>query len=160
MFKLFLSLCLALNFKAQATSIEGTVVYVYDGDTLLLSPTESMPPIKVRLADIDAPEISQDYGQYARSALMNKVLKQKIQVQKLKHDIYQRLIGRLSRQSRCIECEMVLEGHAWVAPKLWDRTALYQLEASARQANRGLWRQKITLQIPPWVWRKQHRTKR
>lgn len=156
MSKLILYLGWAVALSAQATSIEGTVLYVYDGDTLLLAQKQPKQRVKVRLADIDAPEIRQAYGKQARLALNTKILGRKIQIKTQGTDKYQRVIGRLALDKRCIECEMVVEGHAWVLPKRWQRVELYKLEARARQARSGLWHQKVTLQEPPWSWRKQH----
>ena len=54
----------------SAETLTGRVVGVHDGDTLTLL-VEGNRQIKVRLAGIDAPELSQPYGQKAKQALSN-----------------------------------------------------------------------------------------
>lgn len=56
---------MALSFPAWAdVTAEGLVVSVHDGDTLTVLVGKQQ--IKVRLAEIDAPELGQPYGQRSR----------------------------------------------------------------------------------------------
>ena len=56
------------------------VVSVSDGDTLTcLTPNKKQ--IKVRLAEIDAPEKGQPFGQKAKKALSDKVFKRSVQLE-------------------------------------------------------------------------------
>lgn len=80
----FLTLALVL-FSANATAcyptITGVVTYVSDGDTIVVTPV-GKPAFNVRLADIDAPEIShfgslaQPYGDVSKAELTALLLNQ------------------------------------------------------------------------------------
>jgi len=52
---------------AMADTLTGRVVGVHDGDTLTLR--VGTRQVKVRLAETDAPELKQPYGQKAKQAL-------------------------------------------------------------------------------------------
>jgi hypothetical protein len=52
-----------------------------------------------------------------------------------------------------VGCELVREGNAWVYRKYTDDAVLYQLEAEARAARRGIWSLPQAQQTPPWEWR-------
>jgi len=68
---------------------------------------------EVRLAEIDAPESHQDYGQRAKQALGNLVFGREVSVDNGGKDRYDRTIGhvRLGRQD--LNAEMVRTGYAW-----------------------------------------------
>ncbi|MBT7179799.1 MAG: hypothetical protein HN907_09715, partial [Nitrospina sp.] len=60
-----LVLMLFLVPQAELKTVNGEVVQVQDGDTLTVK-TERDKLYKVRLSDIDAPEIGQPFGKVAR----------------------------------------------------------------------------------------------
>ena len=60
-----LALMLFLLPQAELRTINGEVILVQDGDTLTVK-TKRDKLYKVRLADIDAPEIVQPFGRAAR----------------------------------------------------------------------------------------------
>ena len=69
----FLASAVALALWADTwvgnkTTITGTVVGVTDGDTITLL-EDNHTQVKVRLAQIDAPEKKQDFGQRSRQLL-------------------------------------------------------------------------------------------
>src|SRR3546814_6391203 len=54
------------------TTLFRSVLWVHDGDTLGVS-CGSGKPVKIRVADIDAPELEQAYGLASRDALASRV---------------------------------------------------------------------------------------
>ncbi|MGQ0526032.1 MAG: thermonuclease family protein, partial [Betaproteobacteria bacterium] len=66
LFALFVHLLLAVG-TAVAAEISGIVTDVQDGDTLTLANWQYT--YKIRLADIDAPELAQERGKDSRTAL-------------------------------------------------------------------------------------------
>lgn len=152
----------APGMKASATEVGlAKVIAVLDGDTVLLmdSDTNSPPPLfyKLRLADIDAPEKDQAYGEQAQQALSQLVLKQHVRVTTVATDSYGRAIGWISLKrdasiENSINAELVRRGWAWARSR--SRSPyLREAQQEARREQRGLWVSGKA--IPPWVWRKQ-----
>lgn len=75
-----LAFLLFIAFPAllSAQTLQGKVVHIADGDTLTVLVDHQQ--MKVRLAEIDAPESHQDYGQRAKQALGNLVFGQVVTV--------------------------------------------------------------------------------
>lgn len=137
----------------SAAELTGTVIYVYDGDTVTLR-TEDGNKHKVRLYGIDSPETKQAYGQAAKWQLWRMVFKQVVTVEYTQKDRYGRIIGKLKKDGENINAEMVLRGSAWhyvrYAPK---DLLLKQSESMARDEDMGLWQD--AKPVPPWNYRKQ-----
>lgn len=148
-----LLLCL-LPFAAQAETFFGDVIVVIDGDTVLV--LRHGHPLKVRLADIDAPEKTQDYGMASRDALMRMVLHRRVEVDTRAIDKYGRTVAVLKIDGRNVDEEMVRQGWAWEYSFYHRDRHLVGLQQEAQQARRGLWQQADPL--PPWQWRRQHKT--
>ncbi|MDR8439507.1 nuclease, partial [Acinetobacter baumannii] len=68
------------------------VIGVTDGDTITVL-DRSNNQIKVRLADIDAPEKSQPFGAKAKQALSDLTFNRNVYIQEKGYDKYHRLIG-------------------------------------------------------------------
>ena len=70
---LFALVLLVAGVPAQAETLDGVVIVVIDGDTVLFRPDHysaaSRAFLKVRLAGIDAPEANQPHGEAATRAL-------------------------------------------------------------------------------------------
>jgi endonuclease YncB( thermonuclease family) len=149
-------LCFVLGATATAADglagnrvLRGEVVAIADGDTLTLLVDATQ--YRVRLAQIDAPEQGQPWGNRARQALADKVFRQQVQVEVVDVDRYGRSVGQVWLQQRDINRELVSEGHAWVYRKYLTDRSLLENEASAKAAASGLWAQGEA--IAPWQWR-------
>lgn len=139
-----------LVFNASAAQISGRVVSIADGDTLTVLVDRKQ--IKVRLADIDAPERKQPYGTRSRQSLAELCHRKPATVVRRDKDRYGRVVGYVSCAGIDANAEQVRRGVAWV----YDRYApagssLRPLEAKARAAQRGLWADARA--APPWDWR-------
>ena len=138
--------------------ITGRVIHVHDGDSLTV--VDQGRKLRVRLAGVDAPELTQPYGWKALRSL-SKLCRGKdaTLVERGKDDD-----GRMLASVTCpkdggektdASAEQVKKGLAWVfRTYLPLGSPLYELETSARLMQRGLWRDKDP--VPPWEWRKQH----
>lgn len=111
--------------------------------------------MKIRLAEIDAPESHQDYGQRAKQALGNLVFGRQVSVDDGGKDRYGRTLGRVYLGQLDVNAEMVRTGYAWVYVKYARDRSLFALEDEARAARRGLWAGRES--VPPWEWRKAKR---
>lgn len=153
-------LALWLLFVASGTvcadTLHGVVIVVIDGDTVLFKPDHYSPAsrafLKVRLADIDAPETGQPFGEAATEALKARVLKQRAQLEIVAIDAYGRKLGRLIVEARSVNAELVRRGLAWASARGADRHAMSALQREAQGERIGLWQDAAP--TPPWAWRK------
>lgn len=145
------ALLLAAPLAAGAETLTGKVVSVADGDTITILVDSER--VKVRLAEIDAPERGQPWGKRAKQALVEKVAGHVVQVETRFNDQYGRRVGYVVYSGRDVGRELVREGHAWVYRQwLRDRTLLDD-ETHARATHAGLWGLPKAERTPPWEWR-------
>ncbi len=145
------------------TAVQGRVVRVLDGDSLLLR-IEGQGVRGVRIAGIDAPEKGQPFADVARRALLAKLDDREIRVEVVKTDFFQRLVGRVFVEGRDAGLAQLHAGLAWhfkrydadLAPAQRRRYA--QAERQARLRGLGLWRDPAP--VPPWEHRAQARRSR
>lgn len=141
--------------NAYAEILVGKVVGVHDGDTLTLL-TDENQRVKVRLAEIDAPELGQPYGRQAKKVLSDLVFGKLIRVDSLGTDRYGRVLGRVfvgGLYTVNVNEAVVSAGAAWVYRRYSDNPVLLAQEADAGASGRGLWGLPESQQIPPWEWR-------
>ncbi len=150
-----LALILLFAGSAWADTMQGVVIVVIDGDTVLFKPDPYHPSsrafLKVRLADIDAPEANQPHGAAATRALQDMALKRRATLDVVATDHYGRKLGRLDVDGMAINAELVRRGHAWTSLRDAD-DPLRSVQEEARRARRGLWQDADP--TPPWVWRR------
>lgn len=139
-----------LASQVQAASLDGQVVAVADGDTLTLLVDRTQ--VKIRLAEIDAPERKQPFGNRSRQSLHELCHGKHAQVQDNGKDRYKRTIGQVTCAGIDANAEQVRRGMAWVYDKYsWPGSPLYVLQRQARNAKAGLWAD--AKPVPPWEWR-------
>lgn len=145
---------------AQAESISGSVVSVADGDTLTILDTANQQH-KIRIAGIDSPEKSQDFGQKAKTNLSALAFNQTATADCRKRDRYQRRVCMVRVDGKDVGLEQVRAGMAWwYRHYISEQTALEraeyeQAELGAKLRRLGLWVGKNP--IPPWEWRRGNR---
>lgn len=136
---------------------EGVVTRVVDGDTLVVS--REGQPVRIRLAGVDAPEHGQPgYGE-AKAFVESRIGRQRVRVHEKEADRYGRLVAWVTLPGREeVGSALVRAGLAW-RHKAYSRDPnLIALERAARQRGLGLWSQPDP--VPPWVWKRQHRSQR
>ncbi|EDQ6177424.1 thermonuclease family protein [Salmonella enterica] len=129
---------------------KGKVIRVLDGDTIEVLQEDK--PVRVRLANIDAPEKKQAYGYWSTKQLKGLVAAQPVTVTYTQTDRYGRIIGRVFTTNG-IEANrfMVLSGAAWVYERYNADNALPALQREAQKMKLGLWAD--SQPVPPWEWR-------
>jgi micrococcal nuclease len=132
------------------------VVTVGDGDSVVVLMAGER--VRLRLAEIDAPERGQPWSARAREALRDRVLDQRVRVDVIDVDRYGRSIAHIWLGSRHINRELVREGHAWVYTRYLVDDTLVADEAHARAHRLGLW--SMPNPVEPWRWRRDNRTSR
>ena len=154
-----ISLMLLLFFPivVSADTLNGKVVKITDGDTLVVLDADNTQH-KIRLSGIDAPESNQPFGKRSKEALSALVAGQRVEVDWHKHDRYGRIVGKVIAQGRDVNLAQVRTGMAWWYRKYADEQTLVDqglyaaAEAKARVSGVGLWGEKEP--IAPWEWRK------
>jgi endonuclease YncB( thermonuclease family) len=142
---------------ATETTLRLKVTSVHDGDTLT-GINEANEQVKVRLDAIDAPELSQPYGQASRKALAEKVFGKVVTVTTKKRDQYGRVIGHVIVGKRDVNLELLEEGAVWHYEQYDRNKRLREAEEGARMAKKGLWREPAP--VAPWDWRKTERERK
>jgi micrococcal nuclease len=132
----------------EASSVQ--VVGITDGDTLTI--LENHRQIKIRLANIDAPERYQPYGQRSRQSLADLCYGKSATYLPETIDKYGRTVAIVICDGVEANRTQVARGMAWVYTHFNKDRSLPALERSARMARLGLWRDPNP--VPPWEWRK------
>jgi len=153
-FPVALAASLALSPLAWA-DFTGKVVAVADGDTITV--LRDKEQVKVRLAEIDAPEKAQPFGNKSKQALSALVYGKAVLVVEQGHDRYKRTIGRVYQDDVDVNAEQVKQGMAWVYRKYSKDVSLLPLENEAKAQRLGLWVDSEP--VPPWEWRHSKKVK-
>ena len=130
--------------------IEGKVVGVHDGDTITL--LQAKKQYKVRLDGIDAPELSQAYGQVSKRFASEFAFGKIARVEVHGVDRYGRYLGEVFVNGQSLNKAILAAGLAWHYKQYSKDPLLASLEAEARLKRFGLW--KDSSPIPPWEYRK------
>lgn len=86
----------------------GLVAKVYDGDTVTLA-----NGTKIRFYGIDAPELHQKGGKFARDNLCKKICDRQIEYEPVSTDRYGRTVAKVYYNDEYINKYMVASGSAW-----------------------------------------------
>lgn len=152
--------------SGAAHDFTAKVIAVLDGDTVLIRRAGGL--VKIRLAEIDAPEVAhavldgltsssqkdQAFGEASKRSLSGMVLGKQVDVVTQAVDQYGRLVAKLSIDGLDVNAEQVRRGMAWEYSHHYGNHALVALQEEAKQAARGLWARDKP--IPPGDWRRQH----
>lgn len=128
-----------------------TVIGISDGDTLTVL-NENNQQVKIRLAEIDAPEKRQPFATKSKQSLSDLCFGKEAQVIPRAIDRYKRTVARVKCDGIDANAEQVNRGMAWVYRKYAKDHDLYVLEHGAKVGKRGLWTDPSP--TPPWEWRK------
>lgn len=137
---------------AQAGEFTAKVLAVMDGDTLLVM--RGGKPVKLRLAEVDAPEKAQPYGTASQESLAELVMGKQVRVESRAVDDYGRIVALVHLDGLNVNHEQVRRGMAWEYSRFHSNKALMALQREAQLARRGLWAGEDI--VEPSQWRKQH----
>jgi micrococcal nuclease len=138
---------------AQAEEFSAKVITVIDGDTVLV--LRGKQKIKIRLADIDAPESAQTFGAESQRSLAELVLKKEVLVSTKAVDDYGRLVANLNLNGMDVNAEQIKRGMAWEYSRSHNKQEYLALQRDAQLAWIGLWGKPDAPQTPS-QWRKTH----
>ena len=109
----FLVLMFFVLPQADLKTINGKVISIKDGDTFSIKDQRGKF-YKVRLADIDAPEIAQPFGRPAKRLMEDLALNKFVRVNYTQVDKYKRLIGKVFLPNgKILNEETLKSGLAW-----------------------------------------------
>lgn len=158
-----LLICLTFSAGMPATATAGTagdmhctVSSVHDGDSLRVRCPGSQRSIRIRMEQIDAPELEQAHGKHSRDYLRRLCrVGTDVIVRPTGKDQYGRLLGNVYCGGKSVNEEMVGSGSAWVYKRYARDQKLYRLQNEARTQRRGLWAGARPTE--PWRWRYEQR---
>ncbi|MBR7747427.1 thermonuclease family protein [Undibacterium sp. BYS107W] len=147
-FSILLTLCIPTAYAHK-------VVGISDGDTMTL--LVEGKPLKIRLANIDAPERKQAFGQKSKESLSDICWGTDATYEAQTVDRYGRTVAVVFCNDVEANTEQVRRGMAWVYPKYNKDSMLPAIEADARDKKIGLWSDREP--VAPWEFRRQLRTR-
>lgn len=159
----FSSECVQNVYSAEK-QFTAKIIAVHDGDTVTARAISNGNVYKVRLLEIDAPEVNprQDWGKEATVALKELILNQRVIIKWSEQDHYKRTLGHIYLPDYKVEGQpydinryMVLTGNAWVYREYPHDKELESLEDTARLSMVGLW--SMPGPIYPSIFRKDHK---
>lgn len=130
------------------------VIAISDGDTLKARCGDpgAYRQLTIRLAEIDAPEKAQPYGQRSRQHLADLCFQTQAAVRPISQDRYGRTVARVECRGQDASLEQARSGMAWAYTRFLTDPEIKRLEESARAAGLGLWADPAP--VPPWDWRR------
>lgn len=146
----YVILFLSINSYANGRVV-GYVIGITDGDTLTIL-DNSKQLHKIRLANIDAPEKSQDFGMVSKKNLSNICFKQSAIAEIQSKDRYGREVGVVYCKQIEANYKQVNDGFAWAYRKYSNDPKYLNVEAQAKYKKSGLWQ--MSSPIPPWEYRR------
>jgi endonuclease YncB( thermonuclease family) len=142
-------------------SVDGEVIRVKDGDTVVVRPELGGEAFTCRLYGIDTPETSkrgkmgQPYGGSATKELKTLILGKLVKAHLTGEQSYKREICIIYDEGVNINLEMVKRGYAWAYRQYLEgphASEYIDAEREARKQRLGLW--KDNNPMPPWEFRK------
>jgi endonuclease YncB( thermonuclease family) len=145
------ALLLAAISNPSAAEQACRVVGIADGDTMTVL-CEGNEQVKIRIAEIDAPEKKQPFGTRSKQSLSDLCFGKQAEVFPEKTDRYGRTIARVKCEGQDASVHQVQAGMAWVYERYATDRSLFTLQNLARSKRLGLWADAGAL--PPWSWRR------
>ena len=126
------------------------VTKVIDGDTIEVR--QEKRNYKVRLSEIDAPEINQRFGTESKNFLASLILNEEIELIYISEDRYGRIVAKIYKDNKDINRSMVRNGLAWVYDYYVEDQSLYIDQNLAKKNSFNIWSEASP--TPPWVFRR------
>ena len=123
--------------QSSVRTLEGRVTRVLDGDTIRV--TDRAGAHKVRLFQIDAPELEQAYGREAAAALFKRIGGKLVRVEWTAQDTAGWILGTVYLDDEEINLRMIEDGCAWHDRRTGPAPHYSAAEKKAREAKLGLW---------------------
>lgn len=130
---------------------EGTVVRIIDGNTVEVL-AENDERYQVMLHEVDCPELTQAFGQEAKTFTEEALLNEKVVVKIVAKDRWGNRLAVITHAETDIRTALLEKGLAWTAERN-PNEVFEKLRTEAQQRGRGLWSEQHP--TPPWNYRRQ-----
>ena len=140
----------------HAATSNGEVTRIIDGDTVSFLKSDG-ENLRVRLADIDAPELDQPWGPAAKTALENWAEGKSGLIEIVDTDRYGRKVAYLYVGDENLNERLISEGLAWVYMDFLRDRSFISVQRDAKSREEGLWSSADPIQ--PSIWRSRERSK-
>ncbi len=138
------------NSKSIET-FQAQVIKIIDGDTITVRAGNQNT--KIRLAEIDAPERSQPWGNRSREKLASLIEGKTVTITPQGTDRYDRMIAHISVSGQDVNAAMIKNGAAWAYRDYLRDQSLLGVEAQAKSKGVGLWGMPEGQHVAPWDYR-------
>jgi micrococcal nuclease len=135
--RIVLLLLISLPGLVVADPLSCRVVTISEGDTFNCLTIENQR-LRVRLAEIDAPEIKQPYGAGAKQALSELILEKQVILHVQEVDRFGRTLARAYVGAPDVNYTLVEQGNAWAYTKQLKDHRLKDAETLAKHGQRPL----------------------
>lgn len=125
--------------KRVGKPFNGLVVTVADGDTVEVIPDGEHAPIRIRLEEIDTPELDEPYGRDAMIYTRILLLKKRVHIEGHDVDRYERLVARVTTAGRDVSLALLQMGLACHFKQFTSDPALARAAERARAQGSGFW---------------------
>ena len=131
------------------SAFSAQVIGISDGDTLTV--IDNNKPLKIRLANIDAPEKKQAWGERSKQSLSELCFGKDAQYVTQTIDRYKRTVAVVTCDGVQVNRAQVERGLAWSYTRYSKDASLPAIEAEARDNKIGLWADNEP--VAPWEFR-------
>jgi endonuclease YncB( thermonuclease family) len=138
-----------VNLYPSSSYMEVKLINVIDGDTITVMDSKN-ETLKIRIIDIDCPEISQPFGIEAKNFTTSKLTYSDVKISIKGKDKYYRTLAEVYYGDISIAEELAKEGLAWSYNTSNQKVLQYEKEAKAAMKN--IW--SVYNPEPPWEYRK------
>ncbi|MEO1054176.1 MAG: thermonuclease family protein [Bacteroidota bacterium] len=136
----------------NAEELTGKVINVIDGNTLELE-TKADGVYKIKLSEVDCPEITQDFGEESKQYTESLILKKKVTIEIVGKDRKGTRLGKVVfGKGKVLNEELLKTGYAWYYNKSATNEQLTSLQDEAKAGKVGLWQSEDP--TPPWIYRR------
>ena len=138
----------ALSLSVPAFS--HPVIGILDGETLTLQINQK--PVRIRLANIDAPERAQAFGRQSRQSLTELCMGKEAEYKEQDPARHAEIMALVTCNGVEVNRVQIERGMAWVHDRHNNDFTLPALQLMARRDRKGLWADANP--VPPWEFRR------
>jgi micrococcal nuclease len=142
---------LLINICGLHAQNNATVIKIVDADTYQV--LNNAKVFTVRLANVDAPELSQQFGTEAKQFVSELIYGKQVLLDTHNKDRYNRTVASISIHGKALDSILISNGWAWYYEAYGHDKKLAAYQNEAIKFKLGLWHCGSNKVCPPWVFR-------